>query len=80
MGFGLKAVAKSLHALGLIETNWKDGIVDGLGAMAAAWWANAEAKSQNTRMESLPLIQDVIEYNQIDCKVMMETLYHIRMH
>lgn len=78
--FGLKSVAKALHSHGLIQTNWKDGIVDGLGAMAAAWWADHEAQRLGISMETLPLMQSVIDYNEIDCKVMMETLYYLRKH
>lgn len=78
--FGLKSVAKALHALGHIETKWKDGIVDGLGAMAAAWWADHEARRTNVAMETLALMKNVIEYNEIDCRVMMETLRYIRAH
>ena len=37
MGFGLKTVARSMKHHGLIETDWHDGVTDGLGAMVAAW-------------------------------------------
>lgn len=78
--FGLKSVAKALRSHGLIQTNWQDGIVDGLGAMAAAWWADHEGRRQNVAMETLPLMRSVIDYNEIDCKVMMEALYYLRVH
>ncbi len=41
--FGLKSIAKAMHAAGLIETTWGDGPTDGLGAMVGAWWCDAEA-------------------------------------
>jgi len=80
MRFGLKSVAKGLYALGLIETNWVDGIADGLGAMAAAWWVDNEARATGVTMETLPLMKSVIQYNEIDCRVMMEILQYIRTH
>lgn len=41
--FVLKSVAKAMHTLGFIETNWKAGPTDGLGAMVGAWSCEAEA-------------------------------------
>ena len=36
LGFGLKAVAQAMYKLGLFETKWKSGPVDGPGAMVGA--------------------------------------------
>jgi len=35
--FGLKSIAKAMHAAGFISTIWADGPTDGLGAMVATW-------------------------------------------
>ena len=77
-GFGLKAVSSAFHSQGLIETLWGDGPSDGLGAMVAAWWCDVEARKRNEPLSSIDLMQEVIEYNEVDCKVMMEIIGYLR--
>src|SRR5207245_1637419 len=43
--FSLKQVARAMHAAGLIETEWGQGLADGAGAMAGAWAAAAEERA-----------------------------------
>ena len=78
LAFGLKAVAKAMHSLGLIHTNWADGLGDGLSAMVAAWWCSDEAATAETGMDELPLMQEIARYNEIDCRVMQEIIQHLR--
>jgi hypothetical protein len=78
LGFGLKAVAKAMHGHGLIATSWGESKVDGLGAMVGAWWCDTEAAKQEVSMRNLDLMKVIEEYNQVDCKVMMELLTHLR--
>ena len=78
LGFGLKAVANALHSHGLIETDWADSPVDGLGAMVGAWRCDEEARSLGVSMASLSLMADIARYNEVDCKVMMEIVQHLR--
>lgn len=73
-GYGLKAIAKAMHAAGLIKTVWGDGSVDGLGAMIAGWWCDHEARARGGRMADLDLMQEVEAYNEVDCRVMAEIL------
>ena len=77
-GYGLKAIAKSMHSAGLIETVWGDGPVDGLGAMVAGRWCDHEARRQGCRMRDLELVQQVEAYNEVDCRVMAEILGWLR--
>jgi type III restriction enzyme len=77
-GFGLKAIAKSLHAQGLIESSWSDGPTDGLGAMVAAWSAGREAEQAKTSLAHNALMREVARYNEIDCRVMWETIEYLR--
>ena len=77
-GFGLKAVARAMHAHGLIETDWGDGLADGTGAMAGAWAAAAIAAQDKADMGSVELMKEVGRYNEIDCRVMAEVLEHLR--
>ena len=78
LGFGLKAVANALHSHGLIETGWANSPVDGLGAMVGAWRCDEEARRLGVSMASLPLMADIASYNEVDCKVMMEIVQHLR--
>ena len=78
LGFGLKAIAKSMHGQGLIETNWGDGPTDGLGAMVGAWTGAREAASTGRKLSEMPLIKEIEHYNEVDCKVMMEIVRCLR--
>ena len=78
LGFGLKAVANAMHAHSFIETNWADSPVDGLGAMVGAWRCDEEAHKQGLTMTGLPLMNEIVRYNQVDCKVMMEIVRYLR--
>ena len=78
LAFGLKAVAKAMHEHGLIETLWGDGPADGLGAMVGAWWCAAEARRTGAPMNRIDLMQNIICYNEVDCKVMMEIVQYLR--
>lgn len=80
MAFGLKAMAKALRAHGCIETEWGEGPVDGLGAMVAAWRADAWAKEKGRTLAEAPGMAEVIAYNETDCKVMMEVVRYLREH
>tara|TARA_Y100001970_G_scaffold99355_2_gene124968 strand:- start:2138 stop:3883 length:1746 start_codon:yes stop_codon:yes gene_type:complete len=77
-GFGLKAIAKSLYKLGLIDTSWNEGPTDGLGAMAGAWQANKEANAKNISLKDTLLIKEIQKYNEVDCKVMWEIVKYLR--
>ena len=79
LGFGLKAVANTMHSHGLIATNWgADSSVDGLGAMVGAWRCDQEAGKQCVPMAQLPLMDKISGYNEVDCKVMMEIVRYLR--
>ena len=77
-GFGLKAVTKAMHALGLVETVWGDGPTDGLGAMVGAWWCAREAERQGCTLMDLELTQQIRAYNEVDCEAMMEIVRYLR--
>ena len=78
LAFGLKAVAKAMHEHGLIETFWGEGPADGMDAMMGAWWCAEEARRTAVPMSRLDLMQDIICYNEVDCKVMMEIVRYLR--
>lgn len=77
-GFGLKSIAGSMRALGAIDTEWNAGPADGLGAMVGAWVGESEAAERKISMKDVQIIKDISQYNEIDCKVMMEIIYYLR--
>jgi hypothetical protein len=79
-GFGLKAIARALHAHGFIETLWQDSATDGLGAMVGAWSCHHEARRRDVSMTDLELMREIEAYNEVDCKVMAEVLSYLRRH
>lgn len=80
MAFGLKAFARGLHDHGFIETLWGDGPADGLGAMVGAWWCQGESKRTGVSLESVDLMKEIMAYNEVDCRVMMEAVRYLRAH
>ena len=78
LNFGLKTVAKEMRSLGLIQTDWGDSQVDGLGAMVGAWRCQEDAKREGVSMAGLDLMQKIKEYNEIDCKAMMDIIRYLR--
>ena len=78
-GFGLKAVTNALHEAGLVETRWQTGPADGLGAMVGAWWCQNElAQGRASRLTDLDLMTEIRNYNEVDCKAMMDIVRHLR--
>ncbi|MBT5774978.1 MAG: hypothetical protein HOH95_11450, partial [Dehalococcoidia bacterium] len=78
MGFGLKDLARAMHTHGLIQTNWQDGPADGLGAMVGAWWSQNSAIELGEPLSQDALMLEIAQYNEVDCKVMMEIVRYLR--
>ena len=78
LGFGLKEVANAFHSHSLIQTNWADSPVDGLGAMVGAWNCDDEVQKKGLQMSEIALMKEIAQYNEVDCKVMMEIVEYLR--
>jgi hypothetical protein len=76
--FSLKPIARSLHALGHIQTHWGEGLADGAGAMAGAWNAAIEAKRKGVPLGETEVMGEIAAYNEVDCRVMAEILDYLR--
>jgi predicted RecB family nuclease len=76
--FSLKPIARSLHALGHIQTHWGEGLADGAGAMAGAWNAAIEAKRKGVTLGETEVMGEIARYNEVDCRVMAEILDYLR--
>ena len=80
-GFGLKPMTNALHAAGLVETRWGAGPTDGLGAMVGAWWCQHQVEQRRLRrLLDLELMQEIRDYNEVDCKAMMEIVRYLRVN
>ena len=87
-GFGLKAIGKALHSHGLIETLWEDGPADGLAAMGGSWACYRLAEQLGIPVTEVVfsdisgvnhrLFNEVIQYNEVDCRVMAECISYLR--
>ncbi len=78
--FKLKPVTKAMHELGLVETLWEEGPTDGLGAMVGAWSCAKEAGEHGCMLNETELMQEIIRYNEVDCRAMMEIISYLRQH
>ena len=80
LNFKLKSVAKALYHLGMISVNWTSSSQcdQGLNAMTALFLCDQEARAKGTGMQGLPLMQEIVGYNRIDCEAMMEVVEYLR--
>jgi hypothetical protein len=76
--FGLKSIARAMHTAGLIEANWDDSPIDGLGAMIGAWWCSREAARLGVSIQELELMKEIGRYNEVDCRAMAEIVAWLR--
>lgn len=74
LSFSLKAVAKALYKQKKIKTCWTDNnpCQNGFYAMILAYQAYDKKKKNN------PVFDDIVKYNEVDCKVLWEILTYLR--
>lgn len=80
MSFGLKAVASAMKRHGFIKSSWnkKSICVDGQSAMIAALKANKMAREAGTSMLNIPIMKQIIKYNEVDVRVLYEIITYLR--
>ena len=78
MDFGLKSIARAFKSHGFVDTLWKEGPADGLGAMVGAFWCHQEASQGSASMHDSLLMHQIGDYNEVDCLVMMEAINYLR--
>lgn len=77
-GYGLKEMASLMHQNGMINTIWQDGY-EGTQVMVCVWESEKLCREQHYQnLSETPYMNDVIQYNYVDCKVMEEMLNYIR--
>jgi hypothetical protein len=73
--FGLKNIANALYQNKLIKTKWSDNSLDGTQAMYAAWICQEKIiKGEGKKLTDFKEIQNIINYNETDCKVLWDIL------
>lgn len=82
LNYGLKDVAKTFYKYGYIHTIWDENgdCVDGADAAIGAYKVDKETRKKNLPFNQDPLAKDIIKYNEIDCKVLMEIIEYLRNH
>jgi hypothetical protein len=88
--FNLKNVAKAFYKHNLINTIWNDSIVDGYQVVIEACeyykyiiyynkLSNLDkVKNRKTYRQKHSIFNEIIKYNEIDCKVMWEIIAYLR--
>jgi hypothetical protein len=76
LNFSLKTIAKNMNKYGLIESNWEDDVSSGVDAMFYSWQEYIKFQDIN----SSDKFNDIIKYNEIDCKTMFEILEYLKMN
>lgn len=69
----LKDVAKRLYEMKIIPTIWEDDI-NGISSMSTVERLNSESKLANINLISHPEFGKMIEYNRVDCQVIVEII------
>jgi uncharacterized protein len=82
LNFKLKSIGKAMHKLGFVETVWEDdGPSDGLDAMISAIKLYKQKISDDSLdVTQNKVMQDIIKYNEVDCKIIWEVVSHLRVH
>lgn len=80
MSFGLKDIAAAMKKHGFIKSGWdkSSGCIDGQSAMIAARKAHEQAKIKNISMKKIPIMKQIIKYNEVDVKVLYEIITYLR--
>jgi hypothetical protein len=80
LNFSLKSIAKAMNKHKLIRTSWdiSNPCSNGLNAMLLAHKAYKASKVELD--DSNVIMNNIIHYNQVDCKVLWEIINYLRLH
>jgi hypothetical protein len=79
LNFKLKTIAHAMYKHGFIKTIWDSNTVEnGQMAMIETVEADLQAKKKKVSMKTLPAFTSVLQYNEIDVKVLHEILDYLR--
>ena len=75
LNFSLKTIANNMHSHGMIDTIWEESECEnGQDAMFKAWQIYIKTSKDEK------LFNDIIKYNEIDCKTMFEIINYLKLN
>jgi len=80
LNYGLKTVTKAYSDHGYIKTKYDSnlGCTNGADAAVEAYRIEKACQSRGITFPDHPLTEEIVKYNEIDCKVLQEILEHNR--
>lgn len=80
LSFGLKEIAKAMYESKLIQSYWNTAnpCNNGLESMVVFKKIRDNATAEGKDIRQVPLLKDILDYNELDCKVMCEILFFLR--
>ena len=78
--YGIKEIAGAMFRNKMISNIWDSTCSNGLHAMTQGYECYKTAKESGVEITDLPSMKDLVRYNEIDCKVMLEILSYLRTH
>jgi hypothetical protein len=77
--FSLKNIAKGMYKNGQIKSTWEDGM-SGLNAMIKGRECYKILAGNGLKMSQMkfPIMEEIIKYNEMDCKTMWEIVEYLR--
>jgi hypothetical protein len=80
LNFGLKEVARAMYDNKLIQSVWStdNPCNNGLESMVIFKKIRDAAQHEGKDIRQVPLLKDIVDYNELDCKVMCEILTFLR--
>jgi hypothetical protein len=81
LNFNLKSIGRAMYDLKYVKTLWSDdGPSDGFGAMIDAVKYYKNKSNFGDSIENKKNFQSIIDYNEIDCKIIWEIVDYLRKH
>jgi len=79
--YGIKQIANVMYNHGFITTKWNNSTINGLDAIVVSWFAHIELEKNNiTKISDYKDMNEIIKYNEIDCKAIWDILRYIRLN
>lgn len=79
-GFNLKEITKAINNYGFIPTSYDidNDCSDGASAMLSALKAQHDAQNKGIGMRNVPIMKNIIQYNEVDCRVLYDIITYLR--
>jgi putative phage-type endonuclease len=74
--YNLKDISKALYALQIVKTTWTSKVTGDNTISTIIKAESACQKGKYNRLCDIPEIQEIIQYNYVDCKVLEEIVSH----